>query len=365
MRTLFTLLVTFFAFTTFAQTNECGTVVPAGYEQTLAARVASLQPVNRSGGLIVIPVQVHLIRETNGNSVLTLQDIQNELDSVNTFYTNAGLVFYECQAAEMIDNSAYYDYLSTTDQNYFLTNHYVNDVINLYFANTVSTSNGPVCGYAFFPGGPDAAFLAASCAVNGSTLAHELGHYFGLLHTHGGSNDELADGSNCATEGDLICDTPADPGLSNSVVDTGCQYTGTAMDNNNQFYVPDVTNIMSYSRKVCRTTFTQQQYAVINLTYFTERTYLSCITTSVTSLTAPGLLVFPNPVQDVLQLSGIPENAATVSLYDMSGRLVRTQVLQPGIKSATIDLGDVDAGSYVCVISATDGVLATERVMVK
>ena len=47
---------------------------------------------------------------------------------------------------------------------------------------------------------------------------HEMGHFFGLLHTHGYSNtvktDEFVDGSNCNEAGDYFCDTPADPRLS-------------------------------------------------------------------------------------------------------------------------------------------------------
>lgn len=44
------------------------------------------------------------------------------------------------------------------------------------------------------------------------------------------ANDTRAPGSNCASAGDLLCDTPADPGLSETTVDTSCQYTGTAVD---------------------------------------------------------------------------------------------------------------------------------------
>jgi hypothetical protein len=315
----------------------------------------------------VIPVQIHLIRESNGNSVLTLQDIQTELDCVNVFYANAGLVFFECLAAEMIDDDDLYDYLSTTEQSILTTNHFMPNVLNLYFANTVSTSNGAVCGYSFFPNsGWDACFVAAGCATNGSTLAHEIGHYFGLPHTHGGTSDELVDGSNCTTEGDYICDTPADPGLS-GLVDISCIYTGTATDANSMAYQPDVSNIMSYSRKSCRVTFTPTQYAIINQTFFNDRYYLSCIPTSTAELNASSILAFPNPAQHSLQLTGIPETTqnAVVSLYDLTGRRVLSQALVNGASVVTVPIGHVEEGTYLCTIANAEGTLFAERIVIR
>ena len=74
----------------------------------------------------------------------------------------------------------------------------------------------------------------------------------GLYHTHQTSRFgyELVSGSNCDTAGDLICDTPADPGLSSSNVDTTCKYKGTSRDPDGNTYNPDTRNVMSYSRAV-------------------------------------------------------------------------------------------------------------------
>lgn len=55
----------------------------------------------------------------------------------------------------------------------------------------------------------------------GWVIAHEVGHYLGLLHTWGNVNYnsggaavtlEKVDGSNCTSQGDRLCSTPADPG---------------------------------------------------------------------------------------------------------------------------------------------------------
>ena len=80
------------------------------------------------------------------------------------------------------------------------------------------------------------------------------------------------DGSNCASAGDLHCDTPADPSLS-SVVDDACNYIGTELDacGSGAPYDPPVYNLMSYSRKWCRDHFTQEQLALFAWTAFNDR----------------------------------------------------------------------------------------------
>ena len=124
-----------------------------------------------------------------------------------------------------------------------------------------------------------------SCARNGSTLSHEMGHFFALSHTHGNSNGtlttELVDGTNCNNSGDFICDTPADPQLGGSNVSNSCLYTGTDIDANGQPFNPDPLNIMSYSRKACRVQFSPQQYARIYAIYQASRSALECPTFNV------------------------------------------------------------------------------------
>ena len=87
----------------------------------------------------------------------------------------------------------------------------VSSASSIYFTDYVeSSTGGSLCGYAYYPGGADVILMKNSCATNGSTLPHEVGHFFSLRHTHGPSNllttTELVDGSNCDTDGDEICD---------------------------------------------------------------------------------------------------------------------------------------------------------------
>lgn len=97
-----------------------------------------------------------------------------------------------------------------------------------------------------------------------SVIIHEMGHYFGLPHTHNFPGSELVDGSNCQTAGDGFCDTPADPNI-NGKVDGNCEYIGEEKDANGHFYLPPTNNYMSYSAPSCLREFSQEQTNAIQL----------------------------------------------------------------------------------------------------
>jgi hypothetical protein len=306
---------------------ECGTTEKQSWFEILKVKSQHYSYQQRGGGqAIIVPYQIHLIQASNGSSNLTLAEIYAEIDSVNHFYANAGLVFIECIAPQIINDDYYYEFDYTLHNADVLNQFYTNNIVNMYFANTVTSSSGAaLCGYSQFPPSEDYVVMAANCATNGSTLAHELGHLFGLPHTHGGSSDELVDGSNCATEGDFICDTPADPTLSNTIVNSNCIYTGTATDANGMPYAPDPNNIMSYSRKNCRDYFSPMQYATIYSTYSDYRNYLFCSfpTAKNKKNKTLDLILFPNPGQHHLHLN-LANNQlnATIIIYNNTGSMV-------------------------------------------
>ena len=227
-----------------------------------------------------VPLKIHVIRKDNGTGGLTENEINTIIFDMNTLYSNAFIEFFICDGINYIDSNELYDF-STDQQNQMTASNNVSNVINLYFANSVSTSDGAgLCGYAYFPGGPEVILMDNACALNGSTMSHEMGHFFGLSHTHGNTNgtltSELADGSNCDTDGDYICDTPADPQLGSNNVNNSCNYSGDEVDANGDRFNPNPLNLMSYSRKSCRTEFSLQQYARIYGVYQSSRAEMLC-----------------------------------------------------------------------------------------
>jgi len=342
----------------FAQTQqECGTADKSSWFNIMKNSVQNEIYNQRGGQLISIPYQIHHIRASNGSANVTLAEIYNEIDSVNHFYAIAGIVFVECMAPEIINDDYYYEFDFNLHDADVLNQFYTPNLVNMYFTNTVTSSNGSsLCGYSRFPPSEDYVVMAANCATNGSTLAHELGHLFGLPHTHGGSSDELVDGSNCSTEGDYICDTPADPTLSNTIVSTACIYTGTATDANGMPYAPDPNNIMSYSRKNCRDYFSPIQYAVIFSTFTDFRNYLVCntITANSKNFTENNVVIFPNPGKNMVTFT-LSKNLSQSQLcfYSITGKLIYSE--NSNSKFKTIETENWANGIYFYTLINSNG----------
>ena len=224
-------------------------------------------------------MQAHILRKDNGTGGILGSTLESALDKLNENYADANMQFYFCNDHNEIKNNDFYTWWKGSEW-FFVSEHNVDSVLNIYFANSVFTSDtSSLCGYAKFPWSQDDyVVMKNTCAANPSTLSHELGHYFGLYHTHqtGGTGHELVDGSNCSTAGDELCDTPADPKLNSSVVNSFCEYTGTETDDNGALYKPDPTNIMSYSTKTCRDYFSPLQYERIQYYQENSRSYLTC-----------------------------------------------------------------------------------------
>ena len=275
---------------------QCGTIVDSEAQARFEQLLPQIQQFeeefnelaqNRSSTAISsVPIKAHILRNDTGLGGLSEFELNNALTIMNNYYANAYLEFFLCDGINYIDDSNLFDF-ETDEQNAMTTAYNVDNIINIYFANTVtsSSSGSGLCGYAYFPGGPRVILMNNSCAVNGSTLSHEMGHFFALSHTHGNVNGtlttELVDGSNCGSSGDFICDTPADPQLGGSNVSASCVYTGIDFDANGDFFDPNPFNIMSYSRKACRTEFSPQQYARIYAIYQIYRAGFECPTFNV------------------------------------------------------------------------------------
>jgi hypothetical protein len=325
------------------QYQECGTERSAEDEATINEFVQRYRSgqldIQRDYGDSMVPVKFHIIANDLGFSGIDSASVFEELDSINTHYKAAGIVFYHCDNIDYIFSSndvSFEKYVNET----LCDSLDLPNIINIYFAPNVYKIDGNttinLCGYAYTSGSKNRVIMKNSCAMNGSTLAHELGHYFSLPHTHSTSTgDELVDGSNCSFAGDLFCDTPADPTLSTTVVNDSCNYTGTNTDGNGDIYAPNTQNVMSYSRKSCRNQFSPEQLAQMQAYLVSYRNYLHCPSTiipnGIETMGNEEMLKFsitPNPSygQFIIEYKlATSSKKMSITLMDEIGRVIRSE----------------------------------------
>lgn len=210
-------------------------------------------------GLITVPFQPHVVRTDAGTGGPNATTVMNNIIAARTKYLPYGITL-EILPINYINNTDLM-VLGTngvagsgyTEGDNILQLNNVPNVVNAYFVDTAyGSSGGTIGGYARFPWLlPNDYFVVVnnSTAENGATVAHEMGHYFGLLHTFETANGvELVNGSNCGSAGDLLCDTPAD-GFHTFGDSSGfsCDYS-SGTDANGDAYVSDETQIMSYNQ---------------------------------------------------------------------------------------------------------------------
>jgi hypothetical protein len=255
-----------------AQELECGTVVPAGttLQQAMPYGDLELLPPLQTPPAVRYPkfrIAVHVISYANGSGAITTQQINDAIDWLNYYYVinNTGITF-EKYSTDYIMNDTYASGTFNYDEVRQINT--VPHAINVYFV-----PNFDWAGVSSFSWQQYQGIFINNSYVNTSSFPHEMGHYFDLLHTHdnffGGENitRDPDDGCyNASTTGDLLADTPADRCLmlgSNYNVNTNCIFAPVhpwAPDACGRTdYNPLTDNLMSYSRKDCRTTFTQQQ----------------------------------------------------------------------------------------------------------
>lgn len=253
--------------------HPCGTVIQAEDMAVVEYlnSISAYQVVAVPRHVLAVPVTVHVVRNTNGSGGLSGTDLNTTLADAFAHWTESGIQFFQAGATRFIDNSDFLLNINTlAELDSLRQTDVVAGTINIYFTDHVEIEEGTACGISSFTFNSvqgiviDNDCTAQAMTDNTSTLAHEIGHYFDLFHTHEScvvlgvpTCEECPDGSNCATAGDQLCDTPADPNLFNNV-DINCDYSGSGTRCGDAF-IPHTDNLMSYARHTCRTTFTQGQ----------------------------------------------------------------------------------------------------------
>lgn len=239
------------------------------------------RPQAESGqALFTLPVVFHIVHQ-NGPENLTNADIQLAMQRLNDAFAN--LNYYNqgtgddamiqfCLARRTPNNLASTGVTRTqsplTSLNYntqdpllkALVRWDPTQYVNVYVVGEIQ---GNVAGYAYYPSSHGNAYdgivVEAEWMLsepNIGVLAHEMGHYLGLMHTFSGG----CTNNDCLLDGDRICDTPPDQSTAwtacNLVVNT-CATDAQSGFSSDQ---PDmITNFMDYTDFNCFHDFTPGQ----------------------------------------------------------------------------------------------------------
>ena len=276
-----------------ADFKECGTILdPFEYELRVREYSEIKQTIDRDQmpDIIWAPITFHIVRSDNGTGGLPPHRIETGLQDMLNIYSGANILPYRLGEIDYIDNTDFLSINSYDEMEQLKQVNVVENSINIYSVDLLSNGEYDLCGISTFTWSSyQGIIMSNSCFAtsdNHSTLAHELGHYFNLYHTHQGSgspnddgviqgnNTEYVDGTECNTRGDGLCDTPADPTLSD-LVNNSCEYFGTYVDGHGDLFDPDEMNLMSYSQKWCRDFLSEDQNIKSVYTIQSERPELN------------------------------------------------------------------------------------------
>lgn len=255
---LFLLIQAIFSFLTIAQTQEQISHIPKiNKEFLVTVHVVVKDTTNQWGE----------VNETNMNSAMI---------GANKYFEPINAKFTICDFKTILNYK--FDTLDEeqSEGTELMNMYHIQNKLNIYVVQEVINTPYAICGYC---AGSVKSYsqnkgiiIKKSGCFESETIAHEIGHYFGLDHTFSGpifgttqlTTLELVNGSNCATEGDGICDTPADPLIptepKSNYINDNCEFISMKKDANNEYFEPDVSNIMGYYRGCMCPRFTKGQY---------------------------------------------------------------------------------------------------------
>ena len=326
--------------------HVCGTS-PEALQQIQQRLIANKEILRLKGRVahqrsqedVFIPLKFHLIANDIGRNRVSTSDVFDQMCTLNETFKDLNLQFYIkdfniLNSGRIFDNPTRLTVEGEMDEIRDL------NAINIFVVKEAQNPNserpGMTLGYydARTVAGPDGftrdwiVIEREQVRDGGMTLPHELGHFFSLPHpfngwdqvsydpnVHGspvqddsprGIPNEFADGSNCETAGDFICDTPAD--YLTSINNNTCRYSIPLIDPHGDTLNPDPTLIMGYFLDNCMNRFTPMQTELMIADYNTQRrSYLRGEDIGLVK----GVDITDEPIVLVA-----PDNGSTVSITD-------------------------------------------------
>ncbi|GAB4422860.1 MAG: hypothetical protein OHK0039_39200 [Bacteroidia bacterium] len=261
----------------------CGTDA-AAQRSWLARYTAHLrQPAPAIRDLRQVPVAFHLVGRSNGAGRVAVGRVLDLLCELNTTYAPVGMWFYLAEDGIGLpdDDGVFTQPLLATSRQR-MRSWRQDSALNVYVVSQAGSAG--VLGY--YDAQDDWVVVRRDAIrPDAQTLAHEIGHFFSLLHPHFGwdgaawqaqihgnpapalasdllTPTERMDSSNCDTAADMLCDTRPDYNFGLGW-QQNCAYAGGALDPDSVLVDPDETLVMSYFGDACRGTFSPQQIALM------------------------------------------------------------------------------------------------------
>jgi gliding motility-associated-like protein len=311
-------IIMLFSFRVFGQ--ECGFKADDAFIEHLkvvAQTARNSTNLTRPESAVTLGLKVYRIHKRSNAIDITAQDVNRVIaygqTSLNNSFSPIGVFFELCGDVIDIPNddlaSLEASNSGSNDERIIAQDYYDRRIINIYIVDEITTPTGGLLGYTRSPPVPyndnfNRIFYTKTGFLDKNTAPHEMGHFFGLLHTFGNNGDcnpnkSLVFNPNDAINDDLVEDTPIDPGMdcpTNSLipcssilclscdcsyVDNNCNYVGkggyarfaSAINNT---YPLLVNNFMNYSSNyTCPNSFTTGQYNLMRQNV-SERQHLVC-----------------------------------------------------------------------------------------
>lgn len=259
----------------------------AGDEKGNTKRLCKEIEHNRALGRVLegkkqlIPLRIGFVQRDTSETEVTKELVQNAVNNLNKSFVKTNLLFYvdridvicsEIKLEELSQNG--YKVYDAFSKAYDLPNTisiFVFDFDEEFCrVDGNSVSCGRTGGFSYVLSDKTSNIVLSKFDLSEiKVIAHEMGHFWGLYHTFeefqfGKDN---FDHSQCHLVGDLVCDTPPDPG---PIYEIYVNYTACELMNfvdiDGNKYKPLIQNFMSYY-KPCylqEYSFTDDQVNVIN-----------------------------------------------------------------------------------------------------
>lgn len=250
-----------------AQEFSCGIPNQSLSEALLLQQRLQQALTRTTSGIQYIPIQFTVFTFDDGTGGVSNRNVNQALAELNRQMAPTAIQFYfKGTTIQRVPNSMLFFGLSESNIPQYNLQYGATDALTIYTALTTNYMGANVGGFTFIsPQIQEHNLIALSNGMlsDRKTLLHEIGHYFSLYHTFNNADAIQANdrelvtrnftelpprlSANCATSGDFLCDTPADPrGLPNANV-SNCTYSGTAVDANGDAFLPLVNNYMDYN----------------------------------------------------------------------------------------------------------------------